>query len=148
MNDSAKYTSWGIAVLRFAVGLVFLAHGAQKLFVYGLAGTGQAFAHMGIPLPGSSAAVVAFVEFFGGVALILGLIPRVAALLLVINMAVAILKVHLKNGFFLPTGFEYAFTLLAANIALVLTGPGAFALSSVLGSTKRSIVSAHVKQAA
>lgn len=138
LKDSTKYTAWGIAVLRIAIGLVFMAHGAQKLFVYGLAGTGQAFAHMGIPLPALSAAVVAFVEFFGGIALVLGVVSRVAALLLVVDMAVAILKVHLKNGFFLPTGFEYAFTMLAANAGLTLTGPGAFALSNVLGRSKRS----------
>lgn len=147
MNDT-KYSSWGIAILRIAVGLVFMAHGAQKLFVYGLAGTGQSFAQMGIPLPELSAAVVAFVEFFGGIALTLGLATRVAALLLVVNMAVAILKVHLKGGFFLPTGFEYAFTLLAANAGLVLTGSGAFALENLLPRPKRGNAAAVRAQVA
>ncbi len=136
--DSNRYSSWGIAVFRIAVGLVFVAHGAQKLFVYGLAGTAQGMAHMGIPLPEISAAVVAFTEFFGGLALILGVASRLAALLLAINMAVAVLKVHLKSGFFLPAGFEYAFTLLAANVGLFLAGPGALALSSVVRRSTRT----------
>ncbi len=123
---------WGTTLVRLAVGIVFLAHGSQKLFVFHFAGVTQAFAHMGIPLPSVSAVVVTLVEFLGGLALVLGLGTRVAATLLFINMLGAISLVHFKNGFFLPTGFEYAFTLLLVNAGLVLSGPGAMAVDNVL----------------
>jgi putative oxidoreductase len=124
--------SWGIAALRIMVGLVLLAHGSQKLFVYGIPGTAAFFAKGGLPFPMVSAVLSISAEFLGGLFLTLGLLTRPVAAVLAFNMAVAVLLVHLKNGFFLPTGFEYALTLLVANISLVLTGPGAFALDHVL----------------
>lgn len=128
--------SWGITLVRLAVGTVFLAHGAQKLFVFHFAGVTQFFAHAGIPLPAITGVIVPLVEFFGGLALVLGLGTRVGAALLAINMLGAIVFVHAKGGFFLPTGFEYAFTMLAANVGLVLTGPGALAVDNLLGRTR------------
>jgi putative oxidoreductase len=119
----------GIAVLRVVVGIVFLAHGAQKLFVHGFGGVTHMFAGMHIPLAHESAILVTLVEFLGGIALILGLGTRWAAILLAIDMAVAIGKVHLRNGFFSSGGgYEYPLTLLAALIALTLAGPGSPAL--------------------
>jgi putative oxidoreductase len=130
--DEKQLQNWGIAVLRVMVGSVLLAHGSQKLLVYGLNGTAGAFAHMGIPAPMLSAVLSVGAEFLGGLALVLGVFTRWAAAALVINMAVAAFAVHLRNGFFLPTGAEYALTLLAANLALVLTGSGALALDRLL----------------
>lgn len=127
--------SWGTTLVRLAVGTVFAAHGAQKLFVFHFAGVAQMFAHLGIPLPGLSAVVVPLVEFLGGPALILGLGTRVASALLAINMLGAIAFVHFKGGFFLPTGIEYAFTMLLANAGLVLSGPGALAVDNLLSKT-------------
>jgi putative oxidoreductase len=124
---------WGIAAIRFIVGVVFLVHGSQKLFVFGFGGVAGFFGQAGIPLPAVSAVVVTLVEFLGGLALIVGLFTRWAALLLAINMLVAVLAVHLKAGFFLPHGFEYALTLLFANVGLALAGPGAFAVDNLLG---------------
>ena len=128
-----KFSSCGLTVLRIVVGAVFIAHGAQKLFVYHIAGVSGMFAHIGIPLPGLSATVVTLVEFFGGIALVLGIATRLAALLIAIDMAVAILAVHLKNGFFMPTGYEYALTLLGANVCLMLTGAGSLSIDGLLG---------------
>jgi len=111
------------------VGIVFLAHGAQKLFVIGFGGVAHMFGAMGIPLPHIAAIVVTLVEFGGGLALILGVVTRYAAALLVIDMAVAVGKVHMHNGFFLNKGgCEYALTLLVACLALLLAGPGSPAL--------------------
>lgn len=121
----------GITILRVVVGIVFAVHGGQKLFVLHFAGVARNFARMGIPLPDVSAVVVTLVEFLGGLMLVLGLFTAWAALLLAIEMAVAIVTVHLRNGFFLP-GAEYALTLLAANIALALAGPGEAALDQRL----------------
>lgn len=122
---------WGPLILRLAVGAVFFAHGAQKLFGWfggpGIAGTAGFFGQIGLAPAVFWAWLVALVEFFGGIALILGLVTSVAAVLLAINMAVAFFAVHLRNGFFLP-GVEYALVLFAASVALALSGPGKWGL--------------------
>jgi putative oxidoreductase len=118
------------------VGVVFMAHGYQKLSVLGLAQVSGLFGQMGIPLPSVAGPLVTFVELLGGLALFAGLGTRWAAILLAINMAVAVLAVHLKSGFFLPTGFEYALTLLVANVALALAGPGVCAVDNLICKKK------------
>ncbi|MGH7376481.1 MAG: DoxX family protein [Candidatus Methylomirabilales bacterium] len=126
MNGSGltQRQGWGITVLRVVVGIVFLVHGGQKLFVFGFGGVANFLGQVGIPAPMLAAVVVTAVEFLGGLALLLGLFTRLAAIPLAINMLVAILTVHLKAGFFLPNGYEFALTLLAATVALVLLGSG------------------------
>ena len=128
--------AWGIALVRAVVGVVFLAHGSQKLFSFGFHGVAGFFAHLGIPAPAFSAVVVTLVEFIGGIALLLGVGTRVAALLLAIDMIGAIVFVHGKAGFFLPAGFEYALTMLAVNLGLLLAGPGAAAIDNAIGRRK------------
>jgi putative oxidoreductase len=123
---------WGIAILRVTVGIVFLAHGSQKLFVYGFHSVEGAFTQMGFPMPGILGPFVALLELIGGIALILGLLTRWVSVLFAIEMAVAILKVHLAEGFFMPKGIEFAFMMCAASVALALAGPGAAALESRL----------------
>ena len=129
--SQAEKQSWGVTLLRVIVGVVFLAHGGQKLFVYGVQGFAGFLAHMGLPTFLSP--IVIAIELLGGVALILGVGTRIAAAAIAVNMLGAILAVHLKGGFFLPTGFEYALTMLAASAALILTGPGAASLDGVIG---------------
>jgi putative oxidoreductase len=124
--------SWGITILRVVVGIVFLAHGVQKLFGLGFHGAAGMFGAMGIPLPAVSAVVVTLVELLGGAALVLGLFTRWAAGLNGFDMLVAILLVHLKNGFLKPGGFEHPLTLLAACIALAVSGPGAVSVDGAL----------------
>ena len=77
-----------------------------------------------------SGVVVTLVEFFGGLALVLGLLTPWAAALNACDMLVAVLVVHLRNGFFAPRGFEYPLAMLAACIAVALAGPGAAALDN------------------
>jgi putative oxidoreductase len=77
------------------------------------------------------------VEFLGGLALVLGLFARWAAGLLAINMAVALLTVHLKGGFFVPEGFEFVLTLLAACLALACLGSGALSVDAALARGRR-----------
>lgn len=120
----------GLTILRLVVGIVFTVHGAQKLFAIGIGPLTGAFGQMHIPLPMIAAPVVAIVEFAGGIALVLGLFTRVAALLLAIDMLGAILFVHGRNGFFLPMGFEFAFSLLGACVALAVAGAGEYSVDS------------------
>ena len=135
-NGVTKLQGWGVTILRVVVGIVFFVHGGQKLFIYGFGGVAGFMAQLGIPAPMLSALVVTAVEFLGGLALALGLFTRWAAIPLAINMLVAILMVHLKAGFFLPNGYEFALTLLGANIALALTGPGEAAIDAVLATRR------------
>lgn len=130
--DNHKLQSWGLAVVRVVVGGIFVAHGAQKLFQFGLDGVTGAMAQMGVPIPPLSAALVTFTELLGGLALLLGLFTRLAALPLAFAMLVAMLQVHLKGGLFLPDGIEYTLVLLASSIGLALAGPGALALDNLL----------------
>jgi len=128
---------WGIAILRVLVGLVFMVHGLQKLLVTGMPGVAEFMGQVGIPLPMIAAIVVTAVETLCGLALIVGLFTRWAAIPLAINMAVAAAVVHLPAGFFLPNGYEYALTLLAACLSLSLLGSGAFAMDNVFASGRQ-----------
>ncbi len=127
-----KVQGWGIAVLRVVVGIVFVAHGAQKLFVWGFGAVAGFLGQVGIPVAMLAAIVVTLVECLGGLVLLVGLFTRWAGGLLAVDMLVAILAVHLKAGFFLPNGFEFALTLLAASAALALLGSGEASLDAVL----------------
>src|SRR3989475_11883711 len=91
--------NWGLVPRRLVVGLVFIVHGGQKLFVFGVGGAAGFMAKVGIPWPFLAAVVVIAVEILGGLALILGLGTRLAAALLAIDMVVAVLAVRLAAGF-------------------------------------------------
>ena len=126
----------GLLILRIVIGLVFLMHGGQKLFVYGFAGVTGAFGQMGIPMPAIAGPLAAIVEFLAGGALVIGLLTRLAAIGLAIDMLGAILFVHIKGGFFMPTGYEFALTLLGANIALALTGAGYYSVDRLIAERR------------
>ena len=131
--------SYASLALRLPAGAIFAAHGAQKLFAwfggYGLDGTGQYMASIGLE-PGYLMALLAgSAEFFGGLALIAGLLVRPAAAVLALTMLVAIGLAHWAGGFFLSNGgYEYALALLGMSVALAVQGGGRYALDNVLAS--------------
>ena len=127
--------------LRIPVGIIFAAHGAQKLFGwfggYGLEGTGQFFGSVGLN-PGYLMALLAgATEFFGGLALVLGLLVRPAAAALAFAMLIAIFAVHIGNGFFMDKGgYEYALALFAASLSLLFSGGGRFSVDRALAGER------------
>ena len=127
---------WGLVPLRIAVGLVFLMHGGQKLFVFGLAGTAYIMGKLGIPLPTLAAAIVIAAELLGGLAIILGLYARWAGLALAIEMLVAIPVARMSGGFFAPYGFEFEFALLGACLSFAAFGTGGASLDRLIAATR------------
>src|SRR6202171_5326986 len=128
-SSSPRQLSLGLAALRLAVATIFIRHGAQKLFVYGFAGVTGAFTQMGVPVPGVMGPFIGLLEFFGGIALLIGFLTRLFALGFVFDMLVAILLVQLKRGF---SGYELEFLLLGSSLALVFAGAGGFSVDALL----------------
>ncbi|MFJ4116235.1 DoxX family protein [Pseudomonas psychrophila] len=124
---------YGLTVLRIFVGIIFAAHGSQKLFGWfgggGLAGTAQWMESIGLA-PGTLMAVLAGgTEFLGGLALIVGLLARPAALGLSFTLLVAIFSVHIHNGLFMANnGYEFALALLGGTLAVLFEGAGKLSL--------------------
>ena len=133
----ATEAGWGTLALRIPVGIIFAAHGAQKLFGwfggYGLEGTGEWLASIGLA-PGYLMALLAgSAEFFGGLALVFGVLVRPAGVALAVAMLVAIFSVHVDNGLFMSNnGYEFALALLAAALSLVVSGAGRGSLDGLL----------------
>lgn len=129
-------------LLRVPVGIIFAAHGAQKLFGwfggYGLEGTGGWMESIGLT-PGVLMAFLAgSAEFFGGLALIIGLLTRPAALALSFAMLVAIFSVHIGNGLFMSNnGYEFGLALLAASVSLLFSGAGKASVDNLLAKKFR-----------
>ena len=130
---------WGPLALRLPIGIIFVAHGAQKLFGafggYGLEGTGQFMGSLGLS-PGYLMALLAgSAEFFGGLALLFGVLVRPAAAALAFAMLVAILSVHVSHGLFLANnGYEYALALFSAAVALLIGGAGRMSVDATLAT--------------
>lgn len=141
----ATSDDWTMTLLRLILGVVFFAHGAQKMLGWwggnGFSGTMGYFTHSGIPAPLAFLAIAA--EFFGGMGLVVGLLSRVAAFGIVVNMLVAVLTVHLPNGLFMNwsgaqkgEGFEYHLLAIALGIAIMVKGGGAVSMDRALSGTK------------
>ena len=133
-----------LTTLRLVLGVVYFAHGAQKMLGwfggYGFHGTMGFFTHMGMPAP--VAFLVICTEFFGGLGLIFGLLTRIAALGIGVEMIGAIFMVHMANGFFMNwagnqkgEGFEYHLLAIAMSAALLLRGAGAFSVDRALSKS-------------
>jgi putative oxidoreductase len=132
-------TDWALLAVRIAVGIIFAAHGAQKLFGMwggpGLSGT------MGPQGPGGGGVIgllVGIGECFGGLGLLVGFLSRFSAAAIIVIMLGAIVMVHGKNGFFLQNGgFEYNIALIGLAAAILIAGPGRLAMGRYLPLPKR-----------
>ena len=143
MNQPALTTS-ARTILRVITGFLFAAHGWQKFNEFTIAGTQSAFSQMGVPAAQAVAPVVATLELVGGVALILGVLTRVFAALLAVDMLGALFLVHASAGVFVTTGgYELVLILAAAALAVALVGAGRLSADRALfgrSSSKLSIL--------
>ncbi|ADO54248.1 oxidoreductase [Paenibacillus jamilae] len=127
----------GLLLIRLVVGLLFVGHGAQKLFGwfggYGPKGTGGWMESIGIK-PGVLMAVAAgLMELLGGALFTVGLLTPLAALLITMAMLGAIVKVHGQNGIWATAnGYEYPLVLIAVVIGIALTGAGSYSIDAIL----------------
>jgi putative oxidoreductase len=138
MNQS-RLTTVALTVLRVILGFLFAAHGWQKFTEWTIAGTQASFSKMGVPAADIMAPAVAFLELAGGVALILGILTRVVAALLVLDMLGALFLVHAPAGVFAANGgYELVLLLAAAAFALALTGPGRLSVDRALFGRRTS----------
>lgn len=136
--------SVGLASSRLALGIIFVVSGVGKVFAVGPKASGiEAFAGtlapLGIPLPTVAAWGVGLLELVGGVLLLIGLLTRLVAALLAVDMAVATALVHLPNGFVVSDGgYEYTLVLTLSALGLALSGPGVISVKRALGRTGSS----------
>ncbi len=135
ITGDGRYRDYGIALFRVVLGVVFFMHGHLKFFGMGVDGTTGFFTMLGVPLPALMAWVIPILEMLGGLALVLGIFTPVG-LALAADMTGAILFAKRGGGFFAPKGFELELTLLVGSLAVVLTGPGAFALGNLIGGKR------------
>ena len=142
-----------LTIVRLVLGVVFFAHGAQKVLGwfggYGFGPTMGFMEHLGIPAPFAFLAIAA--EFAGGLGLLLGLLSRVAAFGISVEMMVAVAKIHAANGLFMNwagnqkgEGFEYHLLALALLLVVLVRGAGALSLDGwIAGWQKREAAHAH-----
>ncbi|HKF41021.1 MAG TPA: DoxX family protein [Candidatus Acidoferrum sp.] len=130
-----------LAFARIILGIVFFAHGAQKMLGwfggFGFSGTVDAFDKMGMPAP--LAYFIIFVEFFGALSMIFGLLSRLGGLGITALMLGAIFTVHMRNGFYMNwfgnqkgEGFEFHLLVIALAVLILIRGAGAFSLDRLL----------------
>ena len=136
------YPSWSRLVVRLILGVIFFAHGAQKVFGWfggrGLSQTIAGFRQMNIPA--AATVTAACIECFGGLAMIVGLLARPVALALIAVMLVAIKKVHARHGFFLnwsltPAqghGYEFNLALIAMALSTLIGGAGVLSIDELI----------------
>lgn len=140
MAKNNNISGWSLTILRLVLGVIMAYHGYLKLFVKGaLPATAQFFAQIGIPLASYAAVLVAFLEFAGGLLLILGLLTRWVSVLLIVEMLVAFFKVHLRQGFFITPqayGYEFILLILAVLVFVLINGSGSFSLGKMLSNNK------------
>lgn len=137
-RKSPVLTDVALLVSRVALGVILLAHGWQKLNEWTLAGTAGAFGDMGIPAPTVAATFATGVEIIGGIALIIGILTPVVAVLNMVNLLGALLLVHAGNGVFVTdNGFELVLALSAGLVTIAILGAGKFSSDGLIGRSAK-----------
>lgn len=134
MNDRLR--EWGMVPLRAVVALVFLMHGWQKVFDFGIHGVADMLTKLGFPMATFLAVLLMVIECAGGLAILLGFFARFTGFVLAVEMVIAIYVARLGGGFFTPYGFEFELTLLGACLTLALAGAGGISVDAMLGKKK------------
>lgn len=129
---SDKNVDRAMLVLRLVLPAIFIVHGYQKVFVFGIAGVTGMFTQMGIPMAVVVAPFISVLELVGGIALLFGLFTRVAAFLLACDMFGAMLFVHGKNGYSAPKGIENVLSNFGMCVAVALVGAGIYSIDAML----------------
>lgn len=141
---AATQSNLARTVLRLAVGVVFFAHGWQKIFEYTIPGTQAAFVQMGVPAAQLVAPAIGFLELLGGAAIVLGVLVRPVAALLALDMLGALFLVHAPAGIFADKGgYELVLVLAAGAAALAIVGAGRFSIDAlVFGRSQNRTIAA------
>jgi putative oxidoreductase len=129
-ND--KLSAWGMIPLRAVVALVFLMHGGQKVFDFGVHGVADMLGKLGFPMTTLFAVLLMVIECAGGIAILLGFMTRFAGVVLAVEMLIAIYVARLGGGFFTPYGFEFELTLLGACVTFALAGAGGISVDAMM----------------
>lgn len=136
----------GLLLARVTLGVIFFAHGYQKVAQFGMAGVTESFRGMGVPAAEIAGPVVAYVELIGGALLVLGAFTPIVGLILAVDMLVAALLVHVPMGVFIDNGgWELVGALGAGALMLAAVGAGRYSVDRVLPGGKRR---AHTHSAA
>jgi putative oxidoreductase len=135
-TPTQRQLAYGLLILRLALAAVFIIHGGQKLFQMGPSGTAGMFTQMGAPAPGVTGPLISFVEPLAGVAVLLGLLTRLAGLAIACDMLGAILIFHIHHGFFIPMGVEFVMMNCAAGFALAMLGAGPFSIDHAIAQRR------------
>ena len=144
-NANNRQINMGLFVTRLILGVIFTAHGWQKLFVWGPEGVAGGFAQMGIPMASILGPFVGALELVGGIALILGLATRLFSVGLAATMVGAIFIAHLPNGFFAPNGIEFVLALFGMAVLLTLTGGGAYSVDHAIAQRRIATAPSELK---
>lgn len=134
MDTLNRWQPFALLVMRLVLGGIMIAHGYQKVFG-GFHTHQQMVGSLGMPM--WMAYLSTGTEFFGGIAIVLGVLTRFFSLAFVIEMAVAIAKVHFKNGLKGPGGYEFPLALATLAFALIFFGGGPFAFDFARGGGKK-----------
>ena len=135
---SLRQLDISMLIVRVIAGLTMVAHGYQKVFVYGVVGMTDTFTKMAVPVPTLTGPFISYLELIGGVMLVVGLLTRPIALLLAIDMFAAAALVHLKGGYYMPSGAEFVLLLMSLYIAIAIAGGGSMSVDASFAKSKNA----------
>ncbi|MGW0172826.1 DoxX family protein [Rhodococcus sp. NPDC003322] len=138
---SSALRDLALLVARLGIGVIFVAHGWQKFFTYGISGVQASFEQMGAPLHNLSAILAATIELVGGFALIAGIATPIVGILLFLDMLGAFFITHTGNGIFVSEGgYELVLALGVSSLLIAAIGAGRFSVDALIGGARQAKV--------